>query len=89
MPGINNNFTKITEQESLNSNQIKIVNIYFMVSEIFIGKIKNFMKNDKGELCAFESESDNSDEEKDKDKDLLSNQIKNEMNNQTLQICLI
>ena len=38
MPDIDYNFTKITEQKSINPNQIKLVNMYFMLSEIFTGK---------------------------------------------------
>ena len=64
MAGIDDNFTNITEQESLNSKQIKVANIYFMVSEIFTGKTKKIMENKKGELYVFESESDHSDEQK-------------------------
>ena len=92
MTGIDNNFTKIAGQESLNSSQIKMANIYLMVSDIFTGKTKKFMENNKDELYVFESESDHSDEQKESNianKDLLSNQTKNQMNNQTLQICLI
>ena len=64
MGGIDDNFTNITEQESLNSKQVKVANIYFMVSEIFTGNTKKFMENNKGELYVFESESDHSDEQK-------------------------
>ena len=64
MGGIDDNFTNITEQESLNSKQVKVANIYFMVSEIFTGNTKKFMENNKGELYVFESESHHSDEQK-------------------------
>ena len=64
MAGIDDNFTNITAQESLNSKQIKVANIYFMVSEIFTGNTKKFMENNKGELYVFESESHHSDEQK-------------------------
>ena len=50
------------------------------------------MENNKGELYVFESESDHSDKQKKikhSKANLRSNQIKNQMNNQTLQICLI
>ena len=47
---INDNFTKITELKSFNPNQIKVANIYFMVSEIFTGETKKLVENNKGEL---------------------------------------
>ena len=64
MADIDDNFTKITEQKSFNPNQIKVVNIYLQVNEIFTGKTKKFMKNNEDELYLFESKSDHSDEQK-------------------------
>ena len=55
MADTDDNFTKMTEQKSLNSNQIKVANIYFMVSEIFTGKTKKLMENNEGQLYVFES----------------------------------
>ena len=64
LPGIDDNFTKITEQKSINSNQIKVANIYFMLSEIFTGKTKKLIENNDGEVYVFESECDHSDQKK-------------------------
>ena len=64
MADIDCNFTKITEQKSLNPNQIKVRNICFMVSEIFTGKTKKIMKNNEDMFYVFESENDRSDEKK-------------------------
>ena len=33
---------KIIDQNSLNLNQVEVMNIFFMVDEIFTGEIKNF-----------------------------------------------
>ena len=63
MAGIDKNLTKITEQESLNLNQIKMANIYFMVSGIFTGEPKKFMENNEGELYLFKSKRDHSDKQ--------------------------
>ena len=64
MAGIDDNFTKITEQKTFNSHQIKVANIYFMVSEIFTEKTKQLIEKNEGELYVFKSESDHSDEQK-------------------------
>ena len=64
MADINNNFGKITELKSFNSNQIKVVNTYFMMSEIFTGVAKELMENNKGEIYLKKSKSDHSDEQK-------------------------
>ena len=58
MVGIDNIFRKIIEQKSLNLNQIKLANIYFMVSEIFTGKTKKFIENNEGEFYVFEPKYD-------------------------------
>ena len=64
MADIDDNFLKKFELKSLNQNQIKVVNIYFMVSEIFTGETKEVMENNEGELYIFKSKSDHSDEQK-------------------------
>ena len=64
MADINNNFGEITELKSFNSNQIKVVNTYFMMSEIFTGVAKELMENNKGEIYLKKSKSDHSDEQK-------------------------
>ena len=61
---IDDNFTKITELKSFNPNQIKVANIYFIVSEIFTGETKKLVENNKGELDLEKSKSDHSDEQK-------------------------
>ena len=53
MADINNNFTKITALKSFNPDQIKVANIYFMVSGIFIGETKKFIKDNEDELYLF------------------------------------
>ena len=37
-----NDINKIIDQNSLNLNQVEVMNIFFMVDEIFTGEIKNF-----------------------------------------------
>ena len=64
MADINNNFKKITELKSFNSNQIKVVSTYFMMSEIFTGVAKELMENNKDEIYLKKSKSDHSDEQK-------------------------
>ena len=41
-----------------------MVNIYYMVSEIFTGKAKELMENNEGKLILKKSKSDHSDEQK-------------------------
>ena len=64
MADIDDNFRKIIELKSLYLNQIRVANIYFMVSEIFTGMTKKFMENNKGEIYLYESKNDHSDEQK-------------------------
>ena len=40
MADISNNFRKITELKSFDSNEIKVANTYFMVNEIFTRESK-------------------------------------------------
>ena len=61
---IDNNFAKITGLKSLNSNQIKVINTYFMVKEIITAEAKELMENDKGEIYIFKPKSDHPDEQK-------------------------
>ena len=88
MADIDNNFTKITELKSFTPNQIKVANIYFMVSGIFTGKTKKFLENNEDELYLFKSKSNHSNEQKES-KIARQSLLSNQMNNQTLQICLI
>ena len=64
MADTSNNFTKITELKSFDSNEIKVANTYFMVSEIFTRESKKFVENNEGELYLFKSKSDHSDKQK-------------------------
>ena len=64
MADIDDNLKKITGQKRVNPNQVKVVNIPLMVSEIFTRKTKKLMENNECELYVFESESDHSDEQK-------------------------
>ena len=64
MADVSNNFRKITELKSFDSNEIKVVNTYFMVSEIFTRESKKFIENNEGELYLFKSKSDHSDKQK-------------------------
>ena len=64
MADIDNNFAKIIGPESYYPNQIKMVNIYYMVSEIFTGEAKELVENNEGTLILEKSKSDHSDEQK-------------------------
>ena len=64
MADIDDNFTKITDLESFNPNQIRVAITYFMVSEIFTGESKRFIENNECELYLFKSKCDHSDEQK-------------------------
>ena len=48
MADIDEDFTKIAELKSFNTNQIKVANTYFIVNEIFTGETKEFMENNEG-----------------------------------------
>ena len=61
---IDNNFAKIIGLESYYPNQIKMVNIYYTVSEIFTGEAKELVENNDGKLILEKSKSDHSDEQK-------------------------
>ena len=88
MADIDDNFTKIAELKSFNTNQIKVANTYFMVNEIFTGETKEFMENNEGKLYLFKSKSDRSDEQKESDT-ARQRFAEQPVNNQTLQTCLI
>ena len=62
MIDIYNNFKKITILKSFNSNQIKVVHIYYMVSEIFTGETIESVEDNKDNLIFKKSKSDHSDE---------------------------
>ena len=47
MPDIDNNFVKIIGLETYYPNQVKVVNIYNMVSEIFTGEAKELVENNE------------------------------------------
>ena len=47
---IRNNITKIINNKSLNSNQLEVVNIIFMATEIFTGEIESVKANNEGTL---------------------------------------
>ena len=40
-----NDIKKIIDQNSFNLNQVEVINIFFMVDEIFTGEIKNVKVN--------------------------------------------
>ena len=42
-----NDIKKIINQNSLNLNQVEVINIFFMVDEIFTGEIKNVKVNNE------------------------------------------
>ena len=42
-----NDIKKIIDQNSLNLNQVEVINIFFMVDEIFTGEIKNVKVNNE------------------------------------------
>ena len=50
---IRNNITKIINNKSLNSNQLEVVNIIFMATEIFTGEIESVKANNEGTLEVF------------------------------------
>ena len=47
----------ILSQKRLNPNQVEVVNILFMVDEIFTGQINWFKESDKGDLEVFKEKS--------------------------------
>ena len=42
-----NDIKKIIDQNSFNLNQVEVINIFFMVDEIFTGEIKNVKVNNE------------------------------------------
>ena len=71
---IRRDIDKLISMQSLNTNQISLLNILFMVNEVFTGEIESVEVNSKGNLEIFKEKSDK------KNKYLMNNQI--------LQICL-
>ena len=72
MKRINNicsDITKNINKESLNSNQVNVINILFMVNEIFAGEIKSVKANNEGTLEVFEEKSDREKQESDEQLD--------------------
>ena len=47
----------ILSEKRLNPNQVEVLNILFMVDEIFTGEIKWVKENDKGDLEVFKEKS--------------------------------
>ena len=70
---IHNNINKIIKMQSLNSNQINLLNILFMVNEIFTGESESVGVNKKTILRFLKKNQ--------------TKKSKNLMNNQILQIC--
>ena len=56
---------KIIDEESLYRNQVNVVNILFMVDEIFTGKIESLEANGEDNLEVFEEKSDREKQEPD------------------------
>ena len=56
---------KIIDEESLYPNQVNVVNILFMVDEIFTGKIESLEANGEDNLEVFEEKSDREKQEPD------------------------
>ena len=71
---IRRDIDKLISIQSLNTNQISLLNILFMVNEVFTGEIESVEVNSEGNLEIFKEKSDK------KNKYLMNNQI--------LQICL-
>ena len=72
MKRINNicsDITKNINKESLNSNQVNLINILFMVNEIFAGEIKSVKANNESTLEVFEEKSDREKQESDEQLD--------------------
>ena len=55
---IRNDVTKIIDNKSLNSNQLQLVNIIFMATEIFTGEIESVKANNEGTPEVFKKKSD-------------------------------
>ena len=60
----------ILSQKRLNPNQVEVLNILFMVDEIFTGEIKWVKENDKGNLEVFKEKSNIKRQESDKQPDM-------------------
>ena len=67
---IRNNITKIINNKSLNSNQLEVVNIIFMATEIFTGEIESVKANNEGTLEVYKKKN-----QTEKNKSLMNNQI--------------
>ena len=64
MADIDKNFAEIIGLESYYPNQIKMVNIYYMVSEIFTRETKELVEKNEGKLILEKLKRDHSDEQK-------------------------
>ena len=62
---IRSDIKKIIDKESLYANQVNVVNILFMVDEIFTGKIESLEANGEDNLEVFEEKSDREKQEPD------------------------
>ena len=60
----------ILSEKRLNPNQVEVLNILFMVDEIFTGEIKWVKENDKGNLEVFKEKSNIKRQESDKQPDM-------------------
>ena len=55
---IHNYINKIINMQSLNSNQVNVLNILFMVNEIFTGESESVRVNEKGDIEIFKEKLD-------------------------------
>ena len=62
---IRSNIIKITNKGILKSNQVEVVNILYMIDDIFTGKIKSARVNNEGSLKIFKGKLDKKKQESD------------------------
>ena len=55
---IHNYINKIINMQSLNSNQVNVLNILFMVNEFFTGESESVRVNEKGDIEIFKEKLD-------------------------------
>ena len=55
---IHNYINKIVNMQSLNSNQVNVLNILFMANEIFTGESESVRVNEKGDIEIFKEKLD-------------------------------
>ena len=66
---IGSDITKVINKESINLNQIRVINTLFMVDETFTGKIKSVEANNDGIREVFEEKLDREKQESDEQPD--------------------